>query len=187
MGFLGSFVLVFASYFPFLITDQAWQQYRHEYIFSSSRLTRHWKCPSGNVGISCISFFCSFCLKCIKTIEYKGLSSCVDKNSFKLMFGLMPTSRTWLDSSFHNIANRADWLCMFCVCARVNRSYCCLSVCKIHCWTVNELIMSEYIHGMFTSCIDFTITLICTLISFYMSCLAVVKKGCCVLLRNHGW
>lgn len=77
------------------------------------------------------------------------------------MFGLMPTSRTWLDSSFHNIANRADWLCMFCVCARVNRSYCCLSVCKIHCWTVNELIMSEYIHGMFKSCIVHLYPFIC--------------------------
>lgn len=143
MGFLGSFVLVFASYFPFLITDQAWQQTDMN-IFSLVHASLVIENVRAEMYVFLVLVFCSFCLKCIKTIEYKGLSSCVDKNSFKLMFGLMPTSRTWLDSSFHNIANRADWLCMFCVCACVNRSYCCLSVCKIHCWTVNELCQSTF-------------------------------------------
>lgn len=53
-------------------------------------------------------------------IEYKGLSLCVDKNLFKLMFGFMLILWIWLDSLFYNIVNRVDWLCMFCVCVCVN-------------------------------------------------------------------
>lgn len=66
-------------------------------------------------------------------IEYKGLSLCVDKNLFKLMFGFMLILWIWLDSLFYNIVNRVDWLCMFCVCVCVNCFYCCLFVCKIYC------------------------------------------------------
>lgn len=77
------------------------------------------------------------------------------------MVGLMPTSRTRLDSSFHNIAKQSrlatyvfEWVPLW-----TAHTFCCVSVCRNHWWTVNELIMSEYFHGMFTSCIDFTITL----------------------------
>lgn len=107
------------------------------------------------------------------------------------MVGLMPTSRTRLDSSFHNIAKQSrlatyvfEWVPLW-----TAHTFCCVSVCRNHWWTVNELIMSEYFHGMFTSCIDFTITL--KRISFYICglerMLCFVEKSYIITTVHTGW